>query len=97
MAGFMGQLTDNSTNHTGSSVQVLPDAQGRRTYLLIVNNSTANVMYWNENGAAAASAGSVLLPINGGRSEYSAPNFVPQGAINVIGTNGQAYTVKSCH
>jgi len=88
-----GSFTDRSgTITTGGVAQQLAASNGSRTYLLVQNNSTAD-LWVNFTSTAVANEPSVKIPA--GAIFTSDPQFVSTEAVSVFGaTTGQAFTAK---
>lgn len=83
-----GLLTDRTITSLSGASQALLAANGQRNYLLIENTGNANVGINLVGGTAIiGGAGTVTLTPNG---SLEFVNWIPQGAITVIGTSGQA-------
>lgn len=83
----------SSTVTTGGTAQQIAAANTTRTYLLIQNVSTAS-LWVNVGVVAVQNQPSILLPANGGSVVWE-DNFIPTGAVSLIGaTTGQAFTCK---
>ena len=93
VTGASGALTDVSgTITTANTSQVLAAAVTKRNYLLIQNNSNANLGI-NFTAAATLTEPSIILNPNGSFTMES--GFISNEQINIIGsTAGQAYTAK---
>lgn len=82
---YRGTPTQSAKSVTTSNAQLLA-ANSNRSYLVIQNQDTANPIYLNFGGTAAANSGSLKIPAGG---NYVAENgFIPTSAINAIATGG---------
>jgi len=84
--------TDASGAQTGANIVALA-ANTLRVGLIIGNNSAANLMYVNF-GAAAVVGGAGSIPIPFGTYLNLANQALPSETVEIIGTLGDAYTVK---
>lgn len=87
------ELTDRSGTITaGGTAQTAAAANLARRYLVLQNVSDT-IMWYNFGATAVANQPSFSLPA-GARVEWSG-QFIPTGAISVIGgTTGRAFTCK---
>jgi hypothetical protein len=86
-----GIARDNSiTSLTGASQQALA-LNGNRQFLAIENTGNANVGV-NLTGGVAAIGGTGTLTLAAGQA-FIFDHWVPQNAVNVIGTAAQPLTV----
>jgi hypothetical protein len=89
-------LTDRSgTITSGGTSQQLAAANATRQYLLIQNNSAADL--WVNFGVAAVANQPSIRLASGAQIEYSpgGTGVIPSQAVNIIGaTTGQAFTAK---
>ncbi len=91
-----GSLYDRSgTITSGGTAQQLAAANGGRQYLLIQNNSSADL--WVNFGTTAVVGQPSIKIASGGAIEYSAhgTGVVPTALVSIIGgTTSQAFTAK---
>lgn len=93
IANVNGAFTNSQHTVTNVSGQ-LRAANAARRYLLIQNNDAAGDVYVEVDGAAATVAAGVKIPPGG---SYELAGFVPNGAINAIGSiasNANVITVE---
>ena len=88
---YAGQVRDASiASLSGSSQQVLP-LNGNRRFLQIENIGSANVGVNISGGTAAIGGVGTITLVPTGSATYD--EYVPQNAVNVIGTAGQSILV----
>lgn len=93
-APAQGTLTDRSgTVTTGGTAQTLAGANSSRKYLLIVNDSASETLWFNFTTTAVASQPSIPIQPNG--SFVMEASYVSTEAVSVIAaTTGHAFSAK---